>query len=529
MKNGKYRLHPFTVYTYETVDSTNAVARRSVEMLGASADMCVHAAGSQTDGRGRRGRTWLDTDGAVMMSIVQKTRLPMEKLPILNLVSAAAVRNAMMRLVPGAELSVKWPNDVVTSDRYEKVCGILSEAVSSDGDRYAVIGIGLNLNAAQMPQGLLQPATSIFLATGKRVPLTDAINGILLEYDRQYRLFAEDPEAFLSRFAESCISLGRHVKVISADGTRYGVGEKLSPNGQLMVRYEDGVTGLVYAADVSVRSGSTVDEKLAKRLLPKRSPRSNKGDNGRAALIVGSPDMPGAALMSVKACVKAGAGLTRALIPPAIAPAFGAVPEAMLVQDDARVEELIAWADAVCIGCGMGVSDRTAALLEKVLKSKKPCVIDADALNTLSKHPELYALLHENALITPHPGEMGRLTGRSAAEVANDLSATAAAFASEHNCCVLLKSASSVIASPDGLLRYNDSGTPALAKGGSGDVLAGLVTSMAAQGASVPDAAALGAYLLGTSAEKAMEFLSDRFASATDIIDIVAFGLGINK
>jgi acetylornithine deacetylase/succinyl-diaminopimelate desuccinylase-like protein len=109
------------------------VARRSVELLGASADMCVHAAGSQTDGRGRRGRTWLDTEGAVMMSIVQKTRLPMEKLPILNLVAAAAVRNALMRLVPGAELSVKWPNDVVTSDRYEKVCGILSEAVSSDG------------------------------------------------------------------------------------------------------------------------------------------------------------------------------------------------------------------------------------------------------------------------------------------------------------------------------------------------------------------------------------------------------------
>lgn len=529
MKNGKYRLHPFTVYTYEKVDSTNAVARRSIEVLGEAADMCVHVAGSQTDGRGRRGRTWLDTDDAVMLSIVQKTRLPMEKLPMLNLVAASAVRRAVMRLVPGAELSVKWPNDVVTSDRYEKVCGILSEAVRSNGDRYAVVGIGLNLNAPQMPQGLIAPATSVYLATGKHVSHDDAVDAVLREYAAQYALFSEDPEAFLTEFAENCVSLGKHVKVIGAGSVRYGVGEKLSPNGQLIVRYEDGETGLVYAADVSVRSGGTVDEKLAKRLLPKRSPRSNKGDNGRAALIVGSPDMPGAALMSVKACVKAGAGLTRALIPPAVAPAFGAVPEAMLTLDDSRADELISWADAVCIGCGMGVSDRTAGLVEKVLKSGKPCVIDADALNTVSKYPELMALLHENALITPHPGEMGRLTGRPASGIAADLSATAAAFASEHNCCVLLKSASSVIASPDGLLRYNDSGTAALAKGGSGDVLAGLVTSMLAQGASVPDAAALGAYLLGTSAEKAMEFLSDRFASATDIIDVVAFGLGINK
>ena len=98
MENNRYFNFPFTIYTYDSVDSTNAVARRMINMVGIGADKSVHVAGEQTAGRGRKDRVWLNTEDAVMMSIVQMTKLSMDKLPILNLVAAVAVRNALTKL-----------------------------------------------------------------------------------------------------------------------------------------------------------------------------------------------------------------------------------------------------------------------------------------------------------------------------------------------------------------------------------------------------------------------------------------------
>lgn len=522
MENGNYQHYPFTVYTYDEVDSTNAVARRAVISCGDMYDMTVHVAGSQTEGRGRNGRTWLNTDDAVMMSIVHTAKLPAARLPMLNLAAAAAVRKAVMKLTGNAfELSVKWPNDVVTSRGLEKLCGILSEVVAVNGKKYAVIGIGLDLNAGSMPGDLLQPATSVFLECGRRFRVLDAVDAILDEYLVQYELLKLDPEAFLNCFGEYCISVGRHVAVHSGDTVRYGIGDRLAKDGRLIVRFEDGALEEVSAGDVSIKNKSALDAELIKKLMPKREPKGNKGSNGRAGLIVGSCDMPGAALMCAKACVRAGAGLTKALVPDGIRAAFASVPEVMLEREE-NADSFIDWASAVGVGCGMGVSERTAKLLEKVLLSKKPCVIDADALNTMAQRPELMKLLHSNAVLTPHPGEMARLCGCATEEVVKRFSETAIAFAAEHGCCVLLKSASSIIVSPNGNVRYNDSGNSGLAKGGSGDVLAGLVTSMLAQGAKPFDAASIGSFLLGSSAEKALGLLRERFIEAGDIIDIVA-------
>ena len=523
MENGKYQKFPYMVYTYDSVDSTNAVARRAVEMVGEGMDMSVHVAGEQTNGRGRNGRTWLNTDDAVMMSIVMLTKLRMDMMPILNLVAAAAVKNAVYRLTGGAVgLTVKWPNDLLTEDRLEKVCGILSEAVSFHGKKYAVIGIGLDLNEKKMPDGLLQPASSIRLNYGKYIGVLDAVNTILEEFEKQLKLMNADTDAFLSEYAKDCVSIGHHVKVDSGNSIRFGVGDRLAPNGQLIVRYEDGTTDVVYAADVSVRNLDTVDEKLALKLMPKRKRDSNKGTNGRALLIVGSENMPGAALMSTKACIRGGAGLVKVLIPEAVKPMYSLIPEAMLETDDSKADELIKWAGTILIGCGMGVFARTKELLEKVLKSGKPCVIDADALNTMAKHRELLELLHEKAVITPHPGEMARLVGSTPDEVLKNFTPSALGFAEKYGCTVLLKSAVSVVVSPDLTIRYNDAGTSGLAKGGSGDVLAGLVTALSAQGAKPFDAASLGSYLLGLSSEKALDFLHNRFVAAGDIIDIIA-------
>ncbi len=522
MENNRYFNFPFTIYTYDSVDSTNAVARRMINMVGIGADKSVHVAGEQTAGRGRKDRVWLNTEDAVMMSIVQMTKLSMDKLPILNLVAAVAVRNALTKLTSHkVELVIKWPNDILVADRMEKVCGILSEAVTLDRKKFAIIGIGVNLNAKKMPRDLLQPATSIFINCGKHVGVLDAVGEILKEYDAQYKLMMSDTEAFLKAYANDCISVGRHVSVDDGNSVRYGFGDKLAPNGQLVVKYEDGVSDVVYAADVSIRNQVTMDERLVKKLLPKRPSKANKGSFGRAGLIVGSEDMPGAGIMSTKACVRSGAGLTKALIPESLRASFASVPEAMLLCGDMRADELIEWADALLIGCGMGVNDRTKTLLEKVLVSKKPCVIDADAINTLAAERELMKLLHPKAILTPHPAEMSRLCGKRTEDIVKDMTVTARDFSEEYGCTLLLKSASSVIASPGMPLRYNDSGNTGLAKGGSGDVLAGLITGMLAQGAASADAAAIGAFLLGSSAEKALDILHTRFITASDITEII--------
>lgn len=523
MKVLTLRKYPYTVYKYEVLDSTNNAARREIEKLGRSADRYVFVADRQTEGRGRNGRSWLNTESALMMSIIKTTKLSIDKMPMLNLVAALAVKDAVKKLTQGvADLSVKWPNDLITKDRYEKVCGILSESVNLNGTKFAIIGIGLNLNAKKIPKDLIQPASSVFLQYGKFINLIDAVSAVLEEFEEKYVLFEKDREAFLKRFALECVSIGRHVSVDDGESIRYGVGDKLAGNGQLVVKYENGETDVVYAADVSVRNQTVIDDKLALSLRPKREPSSNKGAFGKAALIVGSDDMPGAAIMSTRACVRAGAGLTKVLVPDRIKSSFAAVPEAMILTNDEEADELIKWSNAILIGCGMGAGKRTSELIKKVLDSKKPCVIDADGLNTLAKNIKLLDMLHNKAVITPHPAEMARLTGRSVDEVIKNRTKTAIEFAAKYGVNVLLKSASSVLASPDGTIRYNDSGSSALAKGGSGDVLAGIITAFIAQGVKPFDAASLGAYVLGLSAEKAIDFLHNRFVTASDIIEIVS-------
>ncbi len=520
--NSEYRHGPFTVHSLGTIDSTNSEAKRAVERLGASSDRAVFISSEQTAGRGRRGRTWLNTDGAVMMSIVIRAAMPIEELPLMNLAAALSVKRALSKLAGNDIFKVKWPNDVVSSRSLSKVCGILSEAVSLGEDVFAIIGVGVNVNASSIPEGLLQPATSLFIETGIKTETLRAAEAILDEFENVLELTGSDPERLITEFSNECVSLGHELLIMDGASVRCGTGLAIEPDGRLKVRFSNGIEASLYAADVSVRLGSAVDEALIKAVMPKRKPDGNKADNGRALLIVGSDDMQGAALMSTKACIRAGAGLTKVLVPEKLRSSFALIPEAMVITDDSKADELIAWADAVCIGCGMGVNERTALLLEKALSSHKPCVVDADALNTMSKRRGLMKLLGKNCVVTPHPGEMSRLCGCETAEIISDFTNKALAFSKEYGCITLLKNNVSAIASPQGALKYNTRGNSGLAKGGSGDVLAGLVTSMLAQGAEPFDAASIGAYLLGVSAEHAMELLRERFICAGDITDIVA-------
>lgn len=267
----------------------------------------------------------------------------------------------------------------------------------------------------------------------------------------------------------------------------------------------------------------------AAALLPPRAMDAHKGAGGRALLCVGSEKLTGAALLSCAAALRAGAGLVTAAVPGEVKSAFSLLPEAMAVPvssggdwDEAAARtaaDLLAGKSAVGIGCGVGEGD-VLPLIERALESRLPLLLDADALNRLSRAPETLMRLHENVVLTPHPAEMARLIGESMEGVLADPVETARKYAARWGCVVLLKGATTCVS--DGkTVRLNASGNPGLAKGGSGDVLSGLITAMLSQGLKPFDAACAGAYLLGASADAALELLGTRMLMARDVIEVV--------
>ena len=267
----------------------------------------------------------------------------------------------------------------------------------------------------------------------------------------------------------------------------------------------------------------------AARLLPKRSIDSHKGQNGRALLCVGSERYLGAALLSVGAALRAGAGLTTAAVPGKVKPAFAALPEAMCLpvntgsdwdhDGSAYAIEQLPLKDAICIGCGVGEGD-IIPLITSALECKKPVVLDADALNQFSRRPDLFCLLHPNVILTPHPAEMARLSGETIEAIVSDPIGISQTYAKRWNCVVLLKGATTCISNGT-QVRLNTSGNAGLAKGGSGDVLSGLITGLLAQGLPAFDAACCGAFLLGASADTAFSLLQERMLLARDVISAV--------
>ena len=159
-------------------------------------------------------------------------------------------------------------------------------------------------------------------------------------------------------------------------------------------------------------------------------------------------------------------------------------------------------ADILAIGCGLGTSESTQQVVRDVLlKAEVPVVIDADALTALKDHTDILAQMTAPKVLTPHPGEMARLTGLEVEEINSDRIAVAAKYAQEWQAVVVLKGAPTVIGCPNGTVYVNSTGTSALATGGSGDVLTGIIAGLAAQEISLQEAAICGVYLHGLAAE----------------------------
>ncbi len=253
--------------------------------------------------------------------------------------------------------------------------------------------------------------------------------------------------------------------------------------------------------------------------LPKRTPLSNKGTYGRVLLACGSGDMRGAAALATLGALRCGAGLVTLASERAVINSLSStIYEALWLDTD--MHDLIDasdMADAVGIGCGSGNTRKTYKNVKWLIEREgAPLVIDADGINALSTHKNPFAKAKRDIIITPHPLEFSRLCKVPVAEIQSDREGYAKKFASEHGITVLLKGRGTVITNGEEVF-VNPTGSSALAKGGSGDVLCGMICAFLAQGASPLEAAVIGAYIHGLAGERLGEKISEYGVLASEL------------
>ena len=275
---------------------------------------------------------------------------------------------------------------------------------------------------------------------------------------------------------------------------------------------------------------------------------SNKGKFGHVLVVGGSYGTSGAPSMASLSCLRAGAGLVTAAVPAVIGNTVAGVsPELMLqplwepdagVRDEAygtasidnldpeRLKQLLKGIKVVALGPGLSIKGDSSEFARRLVANAKddkgewlPMVIDADALNAFAGKPELLDGRGRTIVLTPHPGEMGRLTGLSVAEVEKDRIGLARRFATEHQVTLVLKGWRTLVAHPDGAIAVNTTGNPALAKGGSGDILTGIVAAMLAQHPhDVAQAIEAAVYLHGLAADLVAQDMNEKSVLASDVI-----------
>ena len=270
--------------------------------------------------------------------------------------------------------------------------------------------------------------------------------------------------------------------------------------------------------------------------IPARMADSNKGTYGKVLVMAGAKNMAGASLLSARAAYRMGAGLVKVFTPEENRLIVQEkLPEAILATYDTKEAEKdpenfarkiareTEWADVIVLGPGIGMEDYARCMVENVLKDAYvPIILDADALNLAAEYRELTGYFTENIIVTPHMKEMSRLTGIQIEEMKENPVRTAREFADQYGVVCVLKDAATVIAGRDGKTFVNGSGTPAMAKGGSGDVLTGVIAGLVALGLEESDAAALGVYVHGLAGEAAEKHFGVHGVLAGEIADCLS-------
>ena len=274
-------------------------------------------------------------------------------------------------------------------------------------------------------------------------------------------------------------------------------------------------------------------------LVPQREPNSHKGIYGHLLVMAGSRGKTGAAILACKAAMRAGSGLVTLAAPRSLNSIFAGLMVEIMTETlrDNSEEEILPLRDqewsrlldkksALLFGPGIGVKETARGVLWWLLRNLHlPWVIDADGLNLLAGGLERLESASTPPVLTPHPGEMARLLGSDTAAVNRDRVGIARSFAGEHRCYVVLKGARTVIATPHGAVFINPTGNPGMASGGMGDVLAGILAGLLAQGIKVEDALKLGVFLHGFVGDQVAKNKGEMGLIASDVLEGLPQGL----
>ena len=276
-----------------------------------------------------------------------------------------------------------------------------------------------------------------------------------------------------------------------------------------------------------------IDREYVRSLMPRRDPAGHKGTFGKAYLLGGSVGYTGAPVLCAAAAERSGCGLVFLGVPESVWPAaavkcWGAMPHPLPERDgrlspdaEEEIRRRAAGCDAVAIGCGMGRGEESDLLLRRLLTVEKPLVLDADGINALEGHIDTLSRRTCATVLTPHDGELARIGG----DMTAPREASAAAFAAAHGVYLARKGHRTLVAAPDGRLAVNTTGNDGMAKGGSGDILTGLLTGLLAQGMEPFAACCAAVWLHGRAGDLAAEEKGRRGMTPLDIIEMLPYAL----
>ncbi len=428
---------------------------------------------------------------------------------------------ALIMLTAGNNLSEsgrtnfeRLPDDIVILDRHS-VEGM--EEVFADCDVLVDAILGTGLEGA--PRGCF----------GEAIAAMNALDQTIVAIDIPSGLNSNTGEA-----EGACIVASETVTIgLPKLGMIQGVGPQ--------------VCGRVTVADIGFPANIVESKDLKNHLitledvqngLPERMYDGHKGTFGSLLVLAGSWGMSGAAFLTTACALRSGCGMVYGAFPREVQNVVeGMLVEAVKIPLDGKNHHILSYenwtrlelclekATAIAVGPGIGTAEETVRLVDELVCVEKPLVIDADALNCL-KEKVLYLTKREApTVLTPHPGEMARILGRSVKEIQEDRFEAARYLARESQTVVLLKGAYTVIAEPEGRIFVNPTGNAGMAKGGTGDVLTGLIGGLLAQGCSALEAARIGAYVHGMAGDLVRERKGERGMTARDVLEHVAEAL----
>lgn len=276
-----------------------------------------------------------------------------------------------------------------------------------------------------------------------------------------------------------------------------------------------------------------IDTNFAKSIIPKRKLNSYKGSFGTLVSVCGSVGFAGAAILSSKAAIRCGVGLLNVALPPNIYSIVSpAVPEAICTLIDENdcgtvckngiktIQNALEHSSACLVGCGLGCNQDTKDVVLSILKNyNKPILLDADGINSICSNIDVLMSARSQIVLTPHLGEMARILNTDVSYINKYSKKIALEFSRKYRKVLVLKSSKTIVSSPNGDLFVNDLENSGLSKGGSGDVLSGIIASFLAQGVEPLNSAILGVYVHSRAGKICSRRFSERAMLPSDVID----------